>query len=197
MDVLTHAGIKTEWWDNNTGDKHVADRIQKTDFFKSDDPRFCHGGECLDQILIDGLDAWLDKVDGEIHWLKIDVEGAELQVLQGWHGSRRPWVLVVESTLPMSQEQNHETWDGLVVEKGYTFAYFDGLNRFYVSDAHPELAAAFGQHASHVAPAAADQANQLARLVGGDPATDTQQDAFIGQSHLLLLFRLTLTGRLR
>lgn len=90
------------------------------------------------------LDTVLDKVDGEIHWLKIDVEGAELQVLQGWHGSRRPWVLVVESNLPMSQEQNHETWDGLVVEKGYTFAYFDGLNRFYVSDAHPELAAAFG-----------------------------------------------------
>ncbi|WP_245408059.1 phosphoethanolamine--lipid A transferase [Rhizobium sp. TH135] len=65
MDVLTHAGIKTEWWDNNTGDKHVADRIQKTDFFKSNDPRFCHGGECLDQILVDGLDAWLDKVDGD------------------------------------------------------------------------------------------------------------------------------------
>ena len=39
--------------------------------------------------------------------------------------------------------------------------------------------------------------NDLTHLVGGDPATDTQQDAFIGQSHLLLLFRLTLTGRLR
>ena len=65
MDVLGHAGIKTEWWDNNTGDKHVADRTTKTDFFKSDDPRFCDGGECLDQILIDGLDTWLNKVDGD------------------------------------------------------------------------------------------------------------------------------------
>ncbi|NBB48723.1 phosphoethanolamine--lipid A transferase [Rhizobium sp. CRIBSB] len=65
MDVLAHAGIKTEWWDNNTGDKHVADRIRKTDFFKSNDPRFCSGGECLDQILVDGLDTWLDKVDGD------------------------------------------------------------------------------------------------------------------------------------
>lgn len=65
MDVLGHAGIKTEWWDNNTGDKHVADRIKKTDLFKSNDPRFCTGGECLDQILVDGLNAWLDKVDGD------------------------------------------------------------------------------------------------------------------------------------
>ncbi len=65
MDVLTHASIKTEWWDNNTGDKHVADRINKTDLFKSNDPRFCDGGECLDQILVDGLDAWLEKIDSD------------------------------------------------------------------------------------------------------------------------------------
>lgn len=90
------------------------------------------------------LDTVLDNVEGEIHWLKIDVEGAELQVLQGWHGNRRPWVLVIESTRPMSQEQNYEEWDALVVGKGYRFVYFDGLNRFYVSDAHPELVSAFG-----------------------------------------------------
>ncbi len=65
MDVLTHAGIKTEWWDNNTGDKRVAARISKTEFFKSTDPKYCSDGECLDQILVDGLDAWLDKVDGD------------------------------------------------------------------------------------------------------------------------------------
>ncbi len=65
MDVLTHAGIQTEWWDNNTGDKHVADRIKKTEFFRSNDPRFCDGGECLDQILVDGLNTWLDKVEGD------------------------------------------------------------------------------------------------------------------------------------
>ncbi|MAZ83734.1 MAG: phosphoethanolamine transferase [Hoeflea sp.] len=65
MDVLTHAGIKTEWWDNNTGDKQVADRIKKIDFFSSGDPRYCSGGECLDQILVDGLDAWLNDVKGD------------------------------------------------------------------------------------------------------------------------------------
>lgn len=90
------------------------------------------------------LDRVMELVEGEIHWLKIDVEGAEQQVLEGWRGSRRPWVIVIESTLPMSQEQNHEGWDPLVTRKGYRFVYFDGLNRFYVNDSHPELAKAFG-----------------------------------------------------
>ncbi|HYQ23624.1 FkbM family methyltransferase [Stenotrophomonas sp.] len=89
------------------------------------------------------LDQVLTIVEGDVHWLKIDVEGAEKQVLQGWHGALRPWVLVIESTRPMSQEQNYEEWDALVVEKGYRFVYFDGLNRFYISHAHPELADAF------------------------------------------------------
>jgi lipid A ethanolaminephosphotransferase len=63
MDVLTHAGIKTEWWDNNTGDKKVADRIPKKELFRSDDRRYCQNGECLDDILLAGLDDWLDAVD--------------------------------------------------------------------------------------------------------------------------------------
>ncbi|MHC1654799.1 FkbM family methyltransferase [Stenotrophomonas maltophilia] len=79
---------------------------------------------------------------GEIHWLKIDVEGAEREVIEGWKGPHRPWVLVVEATRPQSPELNHHLWDPMVLAKGYSFAYFDGLNRFYVSDAHPELATA-------------------------------------------------------
>lgn len=27
LDVLAHAGVKTEWWDNNTGDQNVAKRV--------------------------------------------------------------------------------------------------------------------------------------------------------------------------
>lgn len=78
----------------------------------------------------------------EVHWLKIDVEGAELQVVEGWKGDCRPWLLVIESTRPLSPEPSHQDWEPLVLEKGYEFAYFDGLNRFYVSNQHPELKAA-------------------------------------------------------
>ncbi|SDO92711.1 phosphatidylethanolamine:Kdo2-lipid A phosphoethanolamine transferase [Phyllobacterium sp. YR620] len=62
VDVLTHAGINVEWWDNNTGDKGVAARMKSQQLFKSDDPKFCKGGECLDAIFLDRLDAWLDSV---------------------------------------------------------------------------------------------------------------------------------------
>ncbi|WP_428977517.1 FkbM family methyltransferase [Xanthomonas arboricola] len=94
-------------------------------------------------VPIVSLDKVLEIVDGDIHWLKIDVEGAERQVLEGWQGNRRPWILVIESTKPMSQEQNHDEWEALVTSKGYRFVYFDGLNRFYVNDMHPWIEDAF------------------------------------------------------
>ncbi|EJN02120.1 phosphoethanolamine--lipid A transferase [Phyllobacterium sp. YR531] len=62
MDVLGHAGIKTEWWDNNTGDKKIAKRTTYQPLYKSGNPAYCKDGECLDSILLDQLDNWLDNV---------------------------------------------------------------------------------------------------------------------------------------
>jgi FkbM family methyltransferase len=76
----------------------------------------------------------------EIHFLKVDVEGLEESVLRGndWH-KFRPWVLVVEATLPMSQVRSYNQWQSILIDKGYKFAYSDGLNRFYVDTNHEEL----------------------------------------------------------
>ena len=90
------------------------------------------------------LDQVFEHSPGEIHWLKIDVEGAEEAVLRGWvESSTRPWIVLVESTLPLSRVESHHAWEALVEAKGYRFAWFDGLNRFYISANHPELASAF------------------------------------------------------
>lgn len=79
-----------------------------------------------------------------VHWLKVDVEGMEKSVLQGWGQSIiRPWVVVVESTLPLTQFETHEQWEYLLLERGYSFVYFDGLNRYYVSGCHLDLIKAF------------------------------------------------------
>jgi FkbM family methyltransferase len=84
-----------------------------------------------------------EHVRGEIHFLKIDVEGFEGEVLRGMDFARwRPWVLVIEATLPNSRVTNHETWEQLVTSQRYRFAWFDGLNRYYVAEEHAELAAA-------------------------------------------------------
>lgn len=80
----------------------------------------------------------------EVHWLKIDVEGFEESVIRGWKGMVRPWIVVVESTLPLSQVQTHQAWEHMLIAMGYTFAYFDGLNRFYVASDHRELLGSFG-----------------------------------------------------
>ena len=50
---------------------------------------------------------------------------------------------MIESTKPNSPEKNFEAWEPLVLSSGYTFVYFDGLNRFYVSDEHSELNRSF------------------------------------------------------
>jgi Methyltransferase FkbM domain len=84
------------------------------------------------------INIWLkvcaDYVRGDIHFLKIDVEGAERSVLQGCDFNRfRPWVLVIEATVPNTQTPCHEEWEDLVLRTGYEFALFHGVNRYYVA----------------------------------------------------------------
>ena len=76
----------------------------------------------------------------EIHWLKVDVEGFEEKVLSGWGASTlRPWIVVIESTMLLIQIETHEKWEHLLFSRGYSQIYFDGLNRYYLSNNHAEL----------------------------------------------------------
>lgn len=80
----------------------------------------------------------------DIHWLKIDVEGFEHEVLAGWGSPKsRPWIVVVESTLPLTRIASHQRWEPMLLGYGYVPAYFDGLNKYYVSAEHTELQHAF------------------------------------------------------
>lgn len=77
----------------------------------------------------------------EIHILKIDVEGAERDVLSGMDFRRfRPWILVVESAPPEGIGPAPQSWDDLVLPFGYRQVWFDGLNRFLIAEEHADLA---------------------------------------------------------
>jgi FkbM family methyltransferase len=78
--------------------------------------------------------------DRTIHFLKVDVEGAERQVLASsdWDAFR-PVVVVVEAVESWSTTPTHERWEGILTGAGYRFAAFDGVNRFYVAEGYDHL----------------------------------------------------------
>lgn len=80
----------------------------------------------------------------DVHFLKIDVEGLEEAVLKGndWDANR-PWIIVLEATLPMTQIASYEVWEPILHKANYHFVYADGLNRFYLAAEHQHLAQAF------------------------------------------------------
>lgn len=54
IDILNATGVNTLWLDNNSGCKGVCDRVHSEFLFQKPDPR-CHQGQCLDDVLLDGL----------------------------------------------------------------------------------------------------------------------------------------------
>ena len=97
------------------------------------------------EVAVTTLDAILaEHAPPVIHFLKIDVEGAEAAVLRGLSLQRyRPWVLLVESRAPNSDVETHAEWEPGVLQAGYRYVYQDGLNRFYVAEEQAQRAAAF------------------------------------------------------
>lgn len=82
--------------------------------------------------------------DRPIDFLKVDVEGAEADVLAGGDWKRfRPKVVVCEAILPGSNEPGWHAWEPFLLAQGYRFMLFDTLNRFYVAEEQQEIAARF------------------------------------------------------
>lgn len=78
-----------------------------------------------------------------VDFLSVDVEGHERQVLVGGDWTRfRPRVVIVEATQPATTIPTHDQWEDVLLDAGYTFAAFDGLNRYYLREEDASLAAA-------------------------------------------------------
>ncbi len=82
--------------------------------------------------------------DRVIDFMKIDVEGGELGVLQGGNwGKYRPRLLIVEATVVNAREENAHVWEPILVDAHYHKVWFDGLNNFYLREEDLELRHAF------------------------------------------------------
>lgn len=65
LDVLNHAGFHVEWWDNNTGSKAIAARLQTRSFTNTKNEEFCSSGECTDGIFLQHLKEFLPTVTAD------------------------------------------------------------------------------------------------------------------------------------
>jgi FkbM family methyltransferase len=82
-------------------------------------------------------------VPAAIDFLKIDVEGAEKEVLFGGDWRRfRPKIVVVEALAPHTLAPAWEAFEPFLFRHGYRYVWFDTLNRYYLA----EEAAGLAQH---------------------------------------------------
>ena len=92
--------------------------------------------------LVEPLSKLIDAAGlGTIQFLKIDVEGAEPDVLAGLDLERhRPQVILVEAVNPNNLAADVSAWEPSLLASGYVFVFFDNLNRFYVANEAAHLA---------------------------------------------------------
>ena len=89
------------WAELSTGDSRLADM-------------HAAAGRAVKPISVRTLtlaEIFDSRCQSDIHWLKIDVEGMEKQVIESWRPSPlRPWIVVVESTVPLSSNPSYADW---------------------------------------------------------------------------------------
>jgi FkbM family methyltransferase len=112
-------------------------------------------------------------------FLKVDVEGAETEVLESGDWQRyRPKVVVAEALAPYTLAPAFAEWEALLARHGYSYVWFDSLNRYYLAEEAAALADRFTQAPTSfpeatqfrdTQPALADQSHpdhRLASLLG-------------------------------
>ncbi|EPJ87275.1 phosphoethanolamine transferase [Pseudomonas sp. CFII68] len=63
LDVLKRAGLEVIWRDNQSGCKGTCDRVTLQDVSNLKDPALCANSECRDEILLQGLQHFIDTLD--------------------------------------------------------------------------------------------------------------------------------------
>lgn len=145
-----------------------------------------------------------------VHFLKVDVEGSERDVVSGFSFSKvRPWILLIEATLPNSPMPSYADWEPVVLAHDYSFVWDDGLNRFYVANERRYLADHFSKPPNyfddfvHVSLVRAEDEASRMRLELGDARAELDRlnrhiqgsSTELSRLHASLSWRITLPLR--
>lgn len=65
LDVVQRAGLAVLWLDNQSGCKGTCDRVPQVNTSALKHPQLCAGGECLDGVMLEGLDERLAALPAE------------------------------------------------------------------------------------------------------------------------------------
>lgn len=65
LDALVRGGVDVEWRDNNSGCKHVCDRVRHVDYRSRPRGEGCAGELCYDEVMLEGLEAQLREARGD------------------------------------------------------------------------------------------------------------------------------------
>lgn len=65
LDVIHRAGLAVLWLDNQSGCKATCDRVPSVETSNLKHPQLCTGGECLDGIMLEGLEARIAALPAE------------------------------------------------------------------------------------------------------------------------------------
>lgn len=100
-------------------------------------------GEILERtVQVSTLTKILDDhaLSRTIHFLKIDAEGAEDAIVRTADFERyRPLIVLIESTEPYTNIRKACEWQDILAAARYRFAYFDGINDFWVREESSDL----------------------------------------------------------
>jgi len=154
---------------------------------------FGKSSEAIEVPLTTLTDLCAGHAPAAFDFLKIDVEGAEADVLKGADWRRyRPKVVVVEALAPYTLAPAFEQWEALLGAHGYRYVWFDSLNRYYLAREAEALAACFDN-----APASFDavQFRDTRPALGAEEHPDHRLAVLLGtaaMTHLPVLDRTLL-----
>lgn len=134
--------------ENGEADFHIVDRLHgfsTTVETRARDAQAFGVGYRTVRVLTQTLAQLFTRLAIEsIDFLKIDVEGAEVDVIAGndWQRFRPKLVLAEAIALESGSEKKEQTWrswEPLLLAQGYRLRLDDTLNRFYVAEEHPDI----------------------------------------------------------